>query len=366
MHYFALVSNAQDGDIGVLHLDANTGELTPVARHTAAPKVAPLVLSADHQTVIAGTRGKQPSMMAFSIDAATGKLTHQDSVVTASSKAYLSGDKAGRFIFGASYGDHILSVYARRQEGPPLQVIDGIHHAHCVIISPDDRFAYVTALGSDQIFAFEIQATADAAPLTPIGITVLETGFGPRHMRFSPSGDHLYVLSELNARIAVFARNVESGALTLLTVTARHEALSHLQDGVARPSNPSAPQPDPARLAQSVWAADIQVHPSGRFIYASERTTSQLFIYSVSEDGSALRAEGVVPTEQQPRGFRIDPKGTFLIACGEKSSQISAYRIDPSNGSLTLTSRAPGGWGANWVEIIQQALPEDVSQSAKS
>jgi len=356
MHYFALVSNAADGDIGVFQLDGTSGTLTPVARYAAAPKVAPLVLSADHQTLIAGTRGKQPSLMAFSIDAKTGALTHQDSVTTQSGKAYLSGDKAGRFVFGASYGDHILSVYAHRRQAPPVQVVQDVRHAHCVIVSPDDRFAYVTALGSDRVLGFEIQADADAElPLTPIDVTVLAPGFGPRHMRFSPSGEHLYVLSELNATIAVLVRDVASGKLTLLNTTARHEALSHLQDGVARPSDPTAPQPDPAKLAQSIWAADIQVHPSGRFVYASERTTSQIFIYSVSEDGSTLCAEGAVPTEQQPRGFKIDPSGTFLIACGEKSSQVSAYRIDQSSGALTLVSRAPGGWGANWIEIIKQA-----------
>lgn len=354
MHYFALVSNAQDGDIGVLHMDGSSGALTPVARYTAAPRVGPLALASDHQTVIAGTRGKQPSMMAFAIDAATGALTHEDSVTIQSGKAYLSGDKAGRFMFGASYGDHILSVYARRREGPPLQVVEDIRHAHCVIVSPDDRFVYVTALGTDRLFSFEIQADADV-PLAPLDVTMMHPGFGPRHMQFSPNGEHMYVLSELHGTIAVLGRDVESGKLTLLNTTTRHDALSHLQEGVARPSDPHAPQPDPARLAQSIWAADIQVHPSGRFVYASERTTSQIFIYSVSDDGSTLHAEGAVPTEQQPRGFKIDPSGTFLIACGEKSSQISAYRIDPKNGALTQVSRAAGGWGANWIEIIEQA-----------
>jgi len=355
MHYFALVSNAADGDIGVFHVDGTIGTLTPVARYTAAPRVGPLVLSADHRSLIAGTRGKQPSMMAFSIDTKTGALSHQDSITTQSGKAYLSGDHAGRFIFGASYGDHILSVYAHRLQAPPVQIVEDVRHAHCVIVSPDDRFAYVTALGSDRVLGFEIQSDVDAElPLTPIDVMTLAPGFGPRHMRFSPSGDHLYVLSELNATIAVLARDVESGKLALLNTTARHAALSHLQDGVARPSDPSAPQPDPAKLAQSIWAADIQVHPSGRFVYASERTTSQIFIYRVSEDGSTLHAEGAVPTEQQPRGFKIDPNGTFLIACGEKSSQVSAYRINPATGTLTLVSRAPGGWGANWIEIVKQ------------
>jgi len=59
-----------------------------------------------------------------------------------------------------------------------------------------------------------------------------------------------------------------------------------------------------------------------------------------------------VPTEKQPRGFAIDPKGRFLVACGEKSETVSVYSIDAASGALRLLKQYPGGKGANWVEIV--------------
>jgi 6-phosphogluconolactonase len=110
-------------------------------------------------------------------------------------------------------------------------------------------------------------------------------------------------------------------------------------------------QPDPAELAKLAWAADIHVAPDGRFVYVSERTSSQLLTLRVAQDG-ALEFVAATPTETQPRGFRIDPTGRFLVACGEKSQHVSVYAIDAASGALTPVSRSEGGRGANWVEIV--------------
>ena len=128
-----------------------------------------------------------------------------------------------------------------------------------------------------------------------------------------------------------------------------------LDDGRARPNFSEPVQPDPQTLASLVWAADIHVRPDGRFVYASERTSSRVLVYQVNDAGHSLTFVGFVDTEAQPRGFSIDPTGTFLIACGEKSSHVAAYRIDASNGQLSLVSRCAGGHGANWIEIVTRS-----------
>jgi 6-phosphogluconolactonase len=101
-----------------------------------------------------------------------------------------------------------------------------------------------------------------------------------------------------------------------------------------------------------IWAADIHMTPNGRFLYASERTSSTLAAFSVDGATGKLTYLSSTPTENQPRGFAIDPKGRFLVASGEKSGTISVYAIDFASGALKPLDKYPTGKGSNWVEIV--------------
>src|SRR2546421_3723285 len=96
-------------------------------------------------------------------------------------------------------------------------------------------------------------------------------------------------------------------------------------------------------------AADLHLTPNGKFLYASERTTSTLAAFRVDAASGKLGYLSSTPTERQPRGFAIDPAGKFLVASGEKSETISVYAIDPASGALRLLQKVPAGKGANWV-----------------
>jgi 6-phosphogluconolactonase len=356
--YFVLVSNSVDGDIAVFHLDGSTGRMTLVERCPTGEVSMPMALTADKQFVYAVTRGSVPELKKFSIDLHSGHLTHFRSAEINASLAYLSIDRAGRYLFGASYGEHLLNVYSvdriDASEGTPLQSMSGIEHAHAAIVSTDDRFVYATSLGGDIVVCLEIRSDNSGAPLVPFDHVALDKGFGPRHLRFSPTGEFLYVLSEFRATVAVFRRNSQNGRLSLQSVSPRAAPLSNLDDGWARPSLSNPVQLDPKTLLSLVWAADIQIRPDGRFVYVSERTSSRLLSFRVAADGASLQYAGCISTEAQPRGFKIDPTGTFLVACGEKSSQLSVYGIDADSGELSLLSRHEGGRGANWIEIVEQ------------
>ncbi|WP_042260270.1 lactonase family protein [Paraburkholderia heleia] len=350
--FFVYVANSKDGDIGVFHLDARSGALTPQARVAAQDNVMPMALSPDRRRLYAATRGADKRINDYAIDAPGGRLAPRVQTPIESSLAYLCAEPQGRFLLGASYGEHRVSLYGAKDledgRGAPLQVIGGIEHAHAVIVSADGRFAYASSLDSDRVFAFALE---DAGRLVEIGTVDLGAGFGPRHLRFSPNGDVLYVLSEFRATVAACARDAATGMLAARHVSPRAPVLAHLNDGFARPSPTDPVQPDPAVLAKLVWAADLHVSPDGRFVYVSERTTSQILTLRVSQDG-ALEYVGASATETQPRGFRIDPTGRFLVACGEKSQHVSVYAIDAASGALTPLSRGEGGNGANWVEIV--------------
>lgn len=112
----------------------------------------------------------------------------------------------------------------------------------------------------------------------------------------------------------------------------------------------------PAGSKDKPWAADIHLTPDGRFLYASERTSSTIAAFRVNGDSGKLALIGNYPTETQPRGFNIDPEGKYLLAVGQKSHSMSTYEIDQKTGALRRLSHLDVGKNPNWVEIV--ALPK--------
>jgi 6-phosphogluconolactonase len=322
---FVYVSNAVDADISIFHLDTQSGQLKLHSRQAAGEAVMPMAVTTDQALLYAATRGGNRKIIAYTINPDTGRLSVHSEAPIGSGLAYLSVDRSGRYLFGASYGEHQVSLYRADRianaDGTPLQVFDGIENAHAVLASPDGRFVYASSLGSDRVFCYELLSDGDGK-LVPLGEATLERRFGPRHMRLSPDGNTLYLLSEFRAVVAAFSRNSETGQLATRGVSARPPVLAHLQHGWARPSSTSKVQLDPKTIASLVWAAEFRLTPDGRFAYVSERTSSRLLAYRIEADGS-LEYASSVETEQQPRGFSIDPPGRFLVACGEKSSHVA-------------------------------------------
>jgi Lactonase, 7-bladed beta-propeller len=224
----------------------------------------PMAVTTDQALLYAATRGGNRKIIAYTINPDTGRLSVHSEAPIGSGLAYLSVDRSGRYLFGASYGEHQVSLYRADRianaDGTPLQVFNGVENAHAVLASPDGRFVYASSLGSDRVFCYELLSDGDGK-LVPIGEATLERGFGPRHMRLSPDGNTLYVLSEFRAVVAAFSRNSETGQLATRGVSARPPVLAHLQDGWARPSSTSKVQLDPKTIASLVWAAEFSSHP---------------------------------------------------------------------------------------------------------
>lgn len=340
-----VVSNAVDGDLATFSLTSD-GTLAPLARYPAGDVAMPVAVQPDRARLYVATRGEQPTIVAFRVAAAAGALARIGATAIDASLAYLSLDRSGRWLLGASYGGHSLSLYdaarVRDGDGAPLQVAHGIANAHAVVVSPDNRFAYVSSLGSDRIFTFALIEDAGGLRAVEHGETRVPGGFGPRHLRFARDGRMLVAVSEFQATLATFARDADSGRLGDARVSARHPAVAGLAQGHARPPAPTGP---------AVWAADLHLTPDERFAYVSERTSSQLLCYRRDADGTFDPVHATA-TETQPRGFAVDPSGRWLVACGEQSEYVSVYAIAPEDGTLALHARVPGGRGANWVAIV--------------
>ncbi len=351
---FVYVSNAEDGDIGTYRL-LDSGELQPGPRVKAANVVMPMAISPDKRFLYAASRSKPYTVHVYSIDRSSGALSPLATAPLAESFPYISLDKNGRYLFGASYGGHLISVNAVGADGrvsEPMQVIPVGRNAHSIRVDANNRFVYVPTLGTDQIFVFAFDDKSGKLTATTPPVIQLKMSTGPRHFLISKDNKFVYVLSELHGTVTTFALDGNTGALTEVSVASGLPPESKLVPGAPRLPVGSPGAPPPRNTDNDIWAADIQMTPNGKFLYISERTSSSIGAFTVDGTTGKLTYVSSTPTERQPRGFAIDPSGRFMVVSGEKSDTISVYAIDQTSGALKLINKYPTGKGSNWVEIV--------------
>ena len=346
---FVYVSNADDGDIGVYSVQ-NDGSLKPGEHAKAANVVMPMTVSPDRRFLYAAARSKPYSVFVYAMDSNTGALKPLSVSPLAESFPYISLDKTGRYLFGASYGSNLISVNAVGEDGrvahEPLQVIPVGRNAHSIRTDESNKFAFVCTLGSDEIFQFTFDSkTGHLASNTP-AVFLTKPALGPRHFITSSDNKFVYVLSELTGTVTTFSLNSDTGLLTEVSSASGLPPESKLVPGA--PRGPVGTR----NTDNDIWAADLHLTPNGKFLYMTERTSNSLATFSVDGASGKLTFLGSAPTEKQPRGFAIDPKGRFLVVSGEKSDTISAYAIEEASGAVKLIGKYPTGKGANWVEIV--------------
>ncbi len=344
---FVYVSNAEDGDIGTYTLLPD-GNLLPGARVGAGKPVMPMSVSPDRRFLYAVVRSKPFSVITYAIDPKTGALSKRSGAPLAESFPYITVDKTGSFLLGASYGGHLVSVNAIGKDGTvsdPKQVIPTARNAHSIITDNTNRFVFVPHLGTDQIFQFRFDAKTGRLTANTPPLVQMKAGSGPRHIIMSTDNRFAYLLNELTATVTTLSLDEKTGLLTEVGSASALPADTKLV--------PGAPRPSPGRnVDNDIWASDLHLTPDGKFLYAAERTSSSLGAFRVDPATGKLTYLSSTPTETQPRGFAIDPKGRAMVVSGEKSETISVYAIDPASGALSLRQKYPTGKGSNWVEIV--------------
>src|SRR5215475_8162092 len=352
---FVYVSNAEDGDIGIYTLQAD-GSLQPGQRFMAEKLVMPMAVSPDKRFLIAAVRSKPFHAYSYSIDKSSGALNPVGTGTLAESYPYISLDRTGRFLLGASYGGNQIGanpVGTDGKVGEPIQVIPTARNAHSIRIDNTNHFVFVPHLGTDQVFQFVFDEKNGRLTANTPPVLQLKQGTGPRHIIVSSDNRFLYLLSELTGTVTTLSLDPNSGTLKEIDSVSVLSPDSKLVPGVPRGAvgTPGANQA-PRNTDNDIWASDLHLTPNGHFLYAAERTSSTLGAFRVDTASGKLTYLASTPTEKQPRGFNIDPTGRFVVVSGEQSDMFSSYVIDTESGALKLIGRYPTGKGANWVEIV--------------
>ena len=272
------------------------------------------------------------SVTAFSIDRSTGKLTALNTVSTkGNGPCHLIVDHTGKVLLAANYGSGSTAAFQihddgslsdassfiqHKGSGPDKERQEG-PHAHCANVSPDNRFALVNDLGLDEVLIFKLDpAKGQITPNDP-PFGKVPPGAGPRHLAFAPNGKFAYVVNEMQSSTTAFSWDAARGALTAI------QTISDLPHPVSGNSG-----------------AEIAVHPSGKFVYSSNRGHDSLAVFSVNPKDGKLTLVEYAPTKgKTPRGFGIDPSGSYLLAAGQDSDNVVIFKVDKKTGKLTATGQ---------------------------
>ena len=307
-------------------LDVATGQLGVLK--LAAPEKNPnfLAFSPDHQYLFAALNN---SVEAFKVQPDSTLKPINTQPLGAPDVCHLSVDHTGHDLFAASYdGGEIASfpVGADGRIGDRAALIPFTGSgpnpsrqkkpfAHSIYPGPLNDFVYACDLGTDSVWSFKLGPGATLTPAVPPAAKV-PPGSGPRHLAFSADGRFAYVVNEMGVSTSVFARDSSTGALTLLDTESN-----------VWPGDPIA----------STTAAEIVDHPSGKWLYVSNRGRDTLSVFAIDANGGIKLIQNVPSPVKFPRSIALDPTGHWLIAAGQNDDRIAVVKVDPATGKLTLT-----------------------------
>jgi 6-phosphogluconolactonase len=276
----------------------------------------------------AGKKGG--GVTAFAIDRKTGDLRKLNEQNSPGVPCHLSVHPSGKFILAANYGGGNVVIYPVRADGSLGAASDvaqhtgkggdprrqGEPHAHCIMLDQSGRYAFAPDLGIDKVMIYRIDAKN--GKFIPNGFAATKPGAGPRHFDFHPSGKFAYVINELDSTMTAFAYDKAKGALQEL------QTVSTLPSGFSGTS----------------YCADVHVHPSGRFVYGSNRGHDSIVAFAIDQNTGKLSLIGHESTGGKwPRNFGVDPTGAFLLVANQNTDNVVTFRIDQQSGKLAPTGQ---------------------------
>ena len=321
-------------------LDITNGALQPFDVVTGVRNPSYLAFDHSHRFLYAVNELKEyegaasGAVSAFAVDPANGSLTFLNQKPThGTDPCHLIVDHAGKHVFVANFMSGSVCVLPILDDGSLGGATDFVQHqgssvdplrqagphAHAVTLDADGRFVYVPDLGLDKLVVYEFDAREGKLLPRPELWTTIAPGAGPRQVAFHPKGMFAYLINELNSTVTAYRHNHATGVLEEIQTV------------------PTLP----THFTGASTCAEVQVSPSGRFLYGSNRGHDSIVVYAIDEQDGTLALVGHTATGGQiPRNFAISPDGQFLITANQNSNNLVTFKIDPVSGQLTPTGYA--------------------------
>jgi 6-phosphogluconolactonase len=335
--YIGTYTGANSKGIYRFAFDPSSGELTDKALAGEVTSPSFLAIHPSHKYLYSVNetgefQGKKTGgVSAFAIDPRSGdlKLLNQQSS-GGGGPCHLVVDKQGKNVLAANYGGGSIcalpigadgklaeasafiqhkgtSVDKDRQEAP---------HAHSINLDAANQFAFVADLGLDKVFVYKFDPSKGTLTANDPAAVSIAPGSGPRHFAFHPDGRHAYVINEMKSTITAFDYDRKDGVLKEV------QTITTLPEG----------------FKGNTSTAEVVVHPSGKFLYGSNRGHDSIAVFSIDQNSGKLTAGGHQNKDiKTPRNFVIDPTGAYLLVANMDSDSIVVFRIDPKTGNLTPT-----------------------------
>jgi 6-phosphogluconolactonase len=326
--YIGTQSTAAGSGISLAHFDPDTGELTRPQLILAADGPSFFAASPKldlYSTNYTGAGG----VSAYKIDRDTGGLTLLNRITGGNfGTSHISADQKGQFVFAANFDHGHIAEFPIRPDGSLAEpTTQDLHtgssinpvrqkgtYPHCVTVDPGNRFVLVPDLGLDKMFVYRFDDRTGAIAASDPPFVDVKPGSGPRHVCFSPNRRWAYLINEMGSTINVYEFGEYSGRLSEL------QSISTLG----------------ADFQGENTAAEIAVHPNGRFVYASNRGENTIAVFAVDPSTGILRPIEHIPSRgKTPRDFVMDMTGNWLICTNQDSDNVVVFRVDPDTGLLT-------------------------------
>lgn len=335
--YVGTYTHRESKGIYVYRLNPQTGELSDgrLVAEMEDPSFLTIAQSGRFLYAVGEREGPEGAAAAYGIDPATGDLKFLNKQSTGGpGPCHVAVDATGRMCMAANYRGGSVAAFPVQADGHLEPRSDFVQHegssinedrqehahAHSVTLDPGNRFAFVCDLGMDRVMVYEMDvANAKLKPATPPFVT-FTPGSGPRHFDWHSASEggtrFAYVINELACTITSLKFDESQGTLTPMQTV------------------PTLPD----NFINGNTTADIHVHPSGRFVYGSNRGHDSIVIYKIQPGSGKLEFVGHEPTKgRNPRNFAITPNGMFLLAANQDSDDVVTFAIDQDTGKLEPT-----------------------------
>lgn len=325
-------SEDPEGSVLVYNFERGTGKLSLQQQLPIGRLATYLAVSPDKRTLYMADEATT-DIYCFRIDPNSGRLTKLCQATAQGNPVYLSVDATGGTLLTTFYNQGHTEAFPLRADGsigPSADLEWSGRRSHSVVLDRTSHFAFVPALEDDWIAEFKFDSSthqlapnppSPSAAGTPHAFTLPGIkGAGPRHFVFAPNNEFGYLINELNLTISTFRLNPVTGKLAKVS-----EPVSTLAPGAVKP--------------KAAAAADIQVHPRGRFLYGSNRMgdESSIALFSLDQKTGVPSFIATTSTHgRTPRNFKLSPDGKHLLAANQDSKNLVSFLIDEASGELAF------------------------------